>query len=90
MKVVEAEVNVLPGTGLIMVAGPWLTTSVKVVSPLKPLLVSVAVTATLVNTPVSVGVPESVPPLDIVNPVGRPVADHVYVELGLAVNGPTL
>lgn len=53
-------------------------------------MVSVAVTTTLLNTPDWVGVPEIVPLDDIVRPSGKPVALHVYVLLGVAVNGPTL
>jgi len=68
MKVVEAEVNVLPGTGLIMVAGPWLTTSVKVVSPFEAAARVCGGDGELVNTPVSVGVPGERAAADIVNP----------------------
>jgi hypothetical protein len=66
------------------------TVRVYVALPLELLMVSVAVTTTLLKTPDWVGVPEMVPLDDIVRPSGKPVALHVYVLLGVAVNGPTL
>src|ERR1044071_7998255 len=45
--------------------------------PVAPLAVSVTVTV-LLKVPLTVGVPEMVPPVDIVRPAGRPVAEKVY------------
>src|SRR5262245_66399231 len=44
-----------------------------------PVLPAESVTVTVYgNVPLTVGVPEIVPPLDIVRPAGRPVAENVY------------